>query len=823
MFVYALEKGVPVLKKTNINGTEASWVTMEEFQIKMLDGTTGVGGLKSILRPLIQSDKNLFPLWSAFMIARREHRFAKENKKVRTTESERREIFREVGYDPETQTFINPQYPEMELVSSNYQAWNDAFVQFMVDTGIVTQEMGDIFSSYADYLPFYRQWSEESDVNDDNEISKAIDDTLPAGMNRPPTMFAGISGVKPPRKAKGGERKVDDPLENIIQNAFAGLQAGMANVAAQKVYRNGKESREIITTTNPVEATHTIRVDGKDVMFIANDPLLNEMLSGIMDAKMPYLNFFSGPSRLLRDLVTRSPDFLAANLLRDSGSAWLTSGADISPFVGAMKNMISGSDDVAFQALERAGLAGGFENMNTPADFRKHMIKSWRLQGDIKDKGAAWNLFNTIWQKSGQWSTRSDMAVRMEVWEDTIKRMEADGIYDRSIIEAEADFQASEVLNFNRQGGSPAYRIITALVPFTGARIQGIDVLYRAATGKYSSNIDDVHTGAAMSRFRNRAFTMMALAGMYWLLMHDDDDYTGQTAETREQNLIIPGSALTGGIPIKIPKPFEVGFFFITVPEALLSFLVSGQDDGRQTANAMKRGLIATLHMNPTPQVVKPMLESVTNHSFWTGRNIVPTHLEEMEPYMQYGDHTGTFSKQLGRLVNYSPSKIEHILRGYTGTLGGYGLFVLDAATRTVADIPDAPVLRFHDYPMLRRFTAAPGGGARGALQNFYDLREVSDGTMNAIRKLRREGFSEDAKELAEDRKGIVKTRSRVLALDRQIKGLRTQIRNVRRSKATDAEKIRRTDKIEAQIRKATRDLNALRKRSDLPLDLSLI
>jgi hypothetical protein len=821
MFLYALEKGVPYIKKWEINGVRASKVFMRELEITMPDGSKGVGGLRTILTPLLQNNQNLFPIWSAFMIARREHRFEQEGRPTRTSAQERAAIFNQVGYDPNSKRFINSKYPNIELVANNYKIWNDAFVDFMSDAGIVTPELAQVFKDYADYFPFYRQLDGESDENLDMNIASVIEEQSKAmGVVRrvgPPVMFNRMTGAGSPRVAKGGETKVNDPLENMMQNAFAGLQAGLKNISASKILRNG-DMLDLVTEVNTVdESTHTIRIDGEDKYFRVTDVMLYETLAGTMESRMPWLNLISIPSNVLRNLITRSPDFLAANLLRDTGSAWVTSGAQFSPFVGALKNMFSGKDDPKWQALERSGLAGGFDNMNDVNDFQKYMKREWRSEKIMNDKNSTWNFFAKLWQTSGEWSTRSDMAVRMDVWQDVVNRMEREGKHDRATIEAEADFQAMEVINFSRRGASPYYRILTAMVPFTGARFQGIDVLYRAAAGKYGTDIEAVQSGAALMRFRARAMTILGLAGMYWLLMHDDDDYKGQTQETRDMNLIIPSSILPGSVPLKMPKPFEVGFLLVTVPEAFLSW-ITGDTDARQAANTLKRGLIDTLHFNPIPQAGKPLLEGIVNHSFWTGRNIVPQHKLDLEGALQYTDATGEFSRVLGSALNYSPSKIEHMIRGYSGTLGSYGLFLVDQATYFISDLPDRPPLNLWEYPMLRRFTAEPGGGDRGSLQSFYELRQASDQALNSFRLLRREGRQKEARDFRREHEGIFKTRARVLGMDRVVSALNTRARAIALSRdISTGEKARQLKEIKEKINKQLSDLDEVRKKSDLP------
>ena len=83
--------------------------------------------------------------------------------------------------------------------------------------------------------------------------------------------------------------------------------------------------------------------------------------------------------------------------------------------------------------------------------------------------------------------------------------------------EAEALYQALEIMNFSRKGNSALIRIITALVPFMNARIQGMDVLYRTGFGKSAT----ANREAQQKAFITRSMTIFALSVMYWMIASD--------------------------------------------------------------------------------------------------------------------------------------------------------------------------------------------------------------------------------------------------------------------------------------------------------------
>jgi hypothetical protein len=154
----------------------------------------------------------------------------------------------------------------------------------------------------------------------------------------------------------------------------------------------------------------------------------------------------------------------------------------------------------------------------------------------------------SLWEALEKGTTASDMATRIEVYKRTL---------EDTGNEAEALHRALEVMNFNRKGSSPVIRILTAAIPFLNARMQGLDVLYRASFGEMNNK------DAAMiqKRFIVRGLTMAALSAMYWTLTHDDEEYKKQEQETKDNNWLIPS------LGIKIPIPFEIGVIFKVIPE----------------------------------------------------------------------------------------------------------------------------------------------------------------------------------------------------------------------------------------------------------------
>jgi hypothetical protein len=132
-------------------------------------------------------------------------------------------------------------------------------------------------------------------------------------------------------------------------------------------------------------------------------------------------------------------------------------------------------------------------------------------------------------------------------------------------------------MDYSMGGDWPAIRLLCETVPFFGARLTGLHRLGRAA---YENSKAFVMKGA-----------LVALASTALYLSNRDNYY----------------HFFTGGEHFRLPKPFEIGAIFGTLPERLAEFALDGQD-GELLADRL--GFILTQTFNvDTPQIVTPLLE----------------------------------------------------------------------------------------------------------------------------------------------------------------------------------------------------------------------
>ena len=234
---------------------------------------------------------------------------------------------------------------------------------------------------------------------------------------------------------------------------------------------------------------------------------------------------------------------------------------------------------------------------------------------------------------------------------------------------------------------------------------------------------------------------------------------------------------------MKIPIPFEVGVLFKVVPERILE-LSYGQDTGKDTWDSVKRNVLSTFAFNPIPQTFLPVFEAVTNHSFFTGRAIVAPGMEEVAPEFQVSAGTSRFAELLGKNLGLSPIKIDHVIKGYTGTIGGYAADVFDMVYDANADVPKASK-RMEQMPVIRRFLLDPE--ARGTVTAYYDLKNSVDEVVRTSNYLERTMNYEDYGKYMQENINVLATREYILDMEKTMKEFR-DTRSVIQNSQMDAD-----------------------------------
>jgi hypothetical protein len=659
---------------------------------------------------------------------------------------------------------LEKDHPEFRQIQEEWTTFNNGLVQFLVDTGVLSEGDKAKFTEFSDYIPFYRQMDGEKTIG--------------------PNLFQAISGVKKPKKLKEGTDKAPlaDFLETIVRNTQSSIQMGMKNVAAQRAIGVATEiGMADRLRPNAPTGLDTVQVleNGQVVTYQVADPLFIEAVKSLNMPELPFIGLLSGPANFLRNMVTKDPGFMLANMVRDSMAAYVTSGVKMTPVADTIRNFGKAMANTSpeYEALLNAGILGGYEfsqNIEMSAEtFERELKKKYEGKSTFERLLNPMTSPRALWEALEKGTTASDAATRIEVYKRTLAETNN---------EAEALHRALEVMNFNRKGSSAVVRIMTAAIPFLNARMQGLDVLYRAGISPtfrqlmYGDKPTD-REKSVQKAFIVRGLTMAALSAMYWTLTHDDEEYKRQEQETKDNNWLIPS------LGIKIPIPFEIGVIFKVIPERIMA-LTLGEDTNKDFMDSMARNLRSTLAIDYLPQTIKPFVETETNFSLFTRRPIVGQGLEGVAPEFQVGPGTSAVAATLGSTLGMSPMKIDHLIGGYTGTIGMYMVSALDGVMNMNTDTPNASK-RFEQLPLIKRFALDPE--ARGTVTSYYDLKNATDEAVRTSSLLERTMNFEERSKFMQDNIRMLATKEYVLDLEKTMKEFR-QAQVMIRSSRMDAD-----------------------------------
>jgi hypothetical protein len=130
--------------------------------------------------------------------------------------------------------------------------------------------------------------------------------------------------------------------------------------------------------------------------------------------------------------------------------------------------------------------------------------------------------------------------------------------------------------------------------------------------------------------------------------------------------------------------------------------------------------------------------------------------------------------------------KVDHIIKGYTGTLGMYGVDTLDMVMDQFGDSPRA-TKRFEQLPVIKRFALDPE--ARGNVTEYYKLKDSVDSVVRTMNFLEKQGESEEYVEYLKENQGTFAFKDYIRDTEKTMKELRQMKSAVQISKMSGDEK----------------------------------
>jgi hypothetical protein len=150
--------------------------------------------------------------------------------------------------------------------------------------------------------------------------------------------------------------------------------------------------------------------------------------------------------------------------------------------------------------------------------------------------------------------------------------------------------------------------------------------------------------------------------------------------------------------------------------------------------------------------------------------------MQDVAPQFQVGPGTSKTAEWIGGKLGLSPMKIDQLIKGYTGTIGGYVIDVVDAMANEFADVPKASK-RFEQMPIIKRFMLDPE--ARGSVTQFYELQKSVDTFVRTANLLEKTARPEEYAKYVQENIGMLAAKDYVQETEKVMKDLREMKRTV--------------------------------------------
>lgn len=570
--------------------------------------------------------------------------------------------------------------PHLEQTAQRRYDYRSRILHLLVDSGNLSQAKFDKILSKNPYYVSFEKILDEIDLKEGGSpVSKGI-----------------FTKAKSPLKTiKGSELENKPSIETDIKNTYRIMDIAERNTIWNAVY-NLKEKPELGIEEVKIPNEKTIQtmfgqspfkpkgkvlegyVDGKRTYMKVSDNLYDSM-SGLNETSVSLLTkILSVPAKTLRTGSTITPEFISRNLIRDQWVAFIQTKLGYKPFIDPPKAIadIMNKTNSYYDWMRSGGMQSGFSELS-----RQNIQKTIN---DLRNRPSLLKSLNII-TKAQDISQLFEQATRLGVYKAGIKK---------GLSPLEAGFESREsTIDFARRGSQT--KDINAVTAFFNAGLQGTDKFIR-------TTVEDP-AGVAV-----KGITTITIPSIIsYLLNKDDPDYQELPRWQKDLFWIYK----VNGTFVRIPKPFVYGQIFGSMPERFLDYL-SKED------SVAFEGLIKSIYDSVSPisgspegglliTAIKPLIENDRNWSYFRERPVVPKPKlsndlgRSVLPPYQYGRYTTETAKRFGKLFNYSPSKIDNLVFGWTG---GAGRYALEGSDLLLGSKKEKRPSELADIPLIKGF-----------------------------------------------------------------------------------------------------------------------
>lgn len=505
-----------------------------------------------------------------------------------------------------------------------------------------------------------------------------------------------------------------------------------------------------------------VLIDGQRRWVQIHDKPLWDALQGMSVQEMGMLErVLSGPTRLLRMGATQlNPDFMLVNPLRDAVQAAIYSRGPTRPpgyhiargIFHLLREKFGSPDEIAERWAQEGGEAASMVSADrrqiqqayrrTVADLTAHGLDRVKLAATHPLRQAQ-AFFELLEQgtRVGEFALQRETAMK------------------RGVPEVEASARASldsrdVTLDFFKAGTvtRPANRYMAFLTAhFNDIAKLGAELDPRnLATAEGAKRMGTVAARAA-------AFITVPSIALY-LLQRDDPVYQEVPEYWKASSWVIVDNdagplayTTPSGKRIRVwvfPRPHLLGYLFGYMPEKVLEW--TGDRDPEALSDLAKNTWSALVPNSLwLPTLAVPLIENYANRKLFNDAPVVPERTLRLPAIEQANRSTGETARTLGAAVDYSPGKIENVVRGYSGGLGLTLKDLADYGLRQAKEATGAPVLTppkppgadpLDQIPVVRRFIVPPPGAGAKSVQQVRDAFEKAERSRQSWQAMKKRG-----------------------------------------------------------------------------------
>jgi hypothetical protein len=183
-------------------------------------------------------------------------------------------------------------------------------------------------------------------------------------------------------------------------------------------------------------------------------------------------------------------------------------------------------------------------------------------------------------------------------------------------------------------------------------------------------------------------------------------------------------------------------------------------------------------------------LEVAINHSFFTGRPVIPEGMKDLEAAEQYTAATSELGKRMSAMLEIpgtdgkrviSPIQADHLIRGIFGTAGAMGQWVSNSIG-AMAETRPAPTDR--ETPITGSFLRPEI--PRGREDLFYDFKERVDKKYATYMKMVEREDDQAADAYLEKHGDLVGMKDYITETEEELKEINAEIRRIGTTRSKD-------------------------------------